>query len=101
MTVTRLEARKEQKKSHPIVVYFRNQRVEEAKYTKCGQIVIPRRLHTKLRVTSLTIFGMESAGYYKLPKFGKYATKVVTYLGQMAGHNQLPAGVEAIALNFK
>ena len=42
--VTRLVSRKEQKIT-PYEVYFRNQRVEEAQYTKFGKIVILRRFH--------------------------------------------------------
>ena len=46
LAVTKLVTRKEQ--TIPTYeVYFRNQRVEEAQYTKFGQIVIPRRFHTK------------------------------------------------------
>ena len=51
LAVTGHVTRKEQKKILPMAVYFRNQRVEEAQYTKFGQIVIPRRFHTKLPVT--------------------------------------------------
>ena len=73
MAVKKLVARKEQK-SHPMrYLYFRNQRVEEAQYTKFWQIVIPRRFHTKSRVTSRAwraTFGMESAENYDLLKFG-------------------------------
>ena len=43
LAVTRLETRKEQK-IPTYEVYFRNQRVEEAQYTKFGQIVITRRI---------------------------------------------------------
>ena len=46
LAVTRLITRKEQK-ILIYEVYFRNQRVEEAQYTKFGQIVITRRFHTK------------------------------------------------------
>ena len=69
LAVTRLVTRKEQN-IPPMEAYFRNQRVEEAQYTKFGQIAISGRFYTKLRVTSRATFGMEPVGYYDLPKFG-------------------------------
>ena len=72
MDVTKLETSK-RTKIPPYEVYFRNQRVEEAQYTKFWQIVIPADSIPKSQVTSRAwraTFGMQSAGYYDLPKFG-------------------------------
>ena len=69
LAVTRLVTRKEQK-IPPYEAYFRNQHIEESQYTKFWQIVIPCRFDTKSWVTSRATFGVESARYYDLPKFG-------------------------------
>ena len=75
LAVARLVTRREQG-SHRMRCIFgisASRRPNRRPYTKFWQIVIPRRFHTKSRVTSRAwraIFGMESAGYYDLPKFG-------------------------------
>ena len=77
LAVTKLVTRKEQKSQPMKYIFGISSSRRPDRYTKFWQIVIPRRFHTKSRVTSRVwraTFGKESAWYYDLLKFGILAS---------------------------